>query len=93
MAGYTSECEIDKELCHSYGTARFKLQECMSAQLHAHDTIIIACLCALKRLMTYELPVSTSRTHVCVIARAQHWYINIRYVHEKLMMYELLMPS
>ena len=66
-----------------YGTARFKLQERMHVQLHAHDTnmeIFITCLRVLERLMTYELPMQTSRTHAYTIARARHVYRNIRYV-------------
>ena len=54
-----------------YGTARFKLQGCMRVQVHAYDTgieIVVMCLLVHERLMTYELPVQTSRTHACAIA-------------------------
>ena len=85
-----------------YGTARFKLQECTRVQLHSHDTskeIFVTCLRAHERLMTYELPVQTSRTHACAIAHTQHVHKNIRCVFfcarniDEVRTYELPVPS
>ena len=66
-----------------YSTAQFKLQECMRVQVHAHDTgieIFVMCLHVHERLMTYELPMQTSRTYASAIARARYEYTNIHYV-------------
>ena len=66
-----------------YGTAQFKLQEHTYVQVHALDTgieIFVTCLRVHKRLMTYKLPVQTSRTHACAIARALYKYTIIRYM-------------
>ena len=68
---------------YMYQYSSIKLQERTCVQLHMHGTsikIFVTCLHVYERLMMYELPVQTSRTHACAIARARHVYRNIYYM-------------